>query len=164
MMSSPAYNGTLEFDEGVGKTALLAHLACCLRKVNAHEVRISPNSVSFRGGVFRGVSNWNILSPFGCGDLAVDDISHEVRYQLSFRQLILVVSTLLGLGAFSAWSDISHNPLMLVAFVVMWLWFVGGNLAIGIPRFERFLRDAIDTLPIENGVASGPREIGNPCQ
>jgi hypothetical protein len=29
-----------------------------------------------------------------------------------------------------------------------WLWLVGGNLTIGLPRFKSFLREAIDSTPV----------------
>jgi hypothetical protein len=52
-MPSLAYYGAFDFDEGVDKAALLAHLAHCLQKVNARDIRISRDSVSFRSGFFR---------------------------------------------------------------------------------------------------------------
>jgi len=157
LMSSPEYNGALDFDEGVDRASLLAHLDFCLRKINARDVQISSDSVSFRGGLFRGVNNWNLLIPFGRGKLVVDDVRHEVRYRLSFRQLMLAALTLLGLAACLAWSDFGHNPFTLVALAVGWLWLVGGNLAIGIPRFRRFLRDSIDALPAQSGSSNVER-------
>ena len=146
-MRSLTYTGTLEFDDGVDKTALIAHLADCLRKLDAHEIRISHTSVSFRGGMFRFVSNWNLLGPFGYGELIVNDATHEVRYHLSFRQLAWAATIILGcMSAFALYAS-GYNPgIPFLVFGFGWLWLVGGNLAIGIWRFRRFLRTAIDTF------------------
>jgi hypothetical protein len=62
------YKGQMYLDECVAETALLDHLASCLKKLDARDIRTSGNSISFRGGLFRGVSGWNILIPFGRGD------------------------------------------------------------------------------------------------
>jgi hypothetical protein len=61
-MLSLTCTGTFEFDDGVDKAALLAHLAEQLRKLDARSIRISGDAVSFSGGFFRGVNNWNIDS------------------------------------------------------------------------------------------------------
>jgi hypothetical protein len=157
-MPSLAYDGVFDFDEGVNKADLLAHLASRFQKVNAGDIQISRDSVSFRGGFFRGVGSWNVLIPFGRGELIVDDIIHEVHYRLSLRQLIFSASAMVGLRACSAWFDTDgHNPFTLFAFAGGWVGLVGGNLAIGIPRFQRFLREAIDALPVQIGVSNGPR-------
>ena len=44
---------------------------------------VRNNRVTFRGGVFRFVTNWNILVNFGFGDLAVDSDAREIHYRLS---------------------------------------------------------------------------------
>jgi hypothetical protein len=80
VMLSLICTGTFEFDDGVDKAALLAHLAEQLRKLDARAIRISRDAVSFRGGFFRGVNNWNILIPFGHGELIVDNAKPEVYY------------------------------------------------------------------------------------
>jgi hypothetical protein len=144
---SLTYTGTLEFDTGVDITALIAHLADYLRKLDARNIRTSYTSVSFRGGLFRTVSSGNILIPFGYGELIVDETAHEVGYGLCFRQLICVVTTLLGLGYVAEWPVTRFEPVVPLVLGISWLSLVGGNLMIGIPRFQRFLRSAIDSLP-----------------
>ena len=145
---SLTYTGTLEFDAGVDTTALIVHLADYLRKLEARDIRISQASVSFRGGLFRAVSNWNILIPFGYGKLIVDETAHQVRYGLSFRQLICVVTTMLALACLIEWSVATFDSVVPLVLGIGWLWLVGGNLMLGIPRFRRFLRGAIDSLPV----------------
>jgi hypothetical protein len=71
-MFSLTRTGSLAFDAGINPTALPPHLAECPRSVHASTVVIRGNSVAFTGGMFRLGSNWNVLVPFGSGDLAVD--------------------------------------------------------------------------------------------
>src|SRR5580693_8994219 len=88
------YTRTLNFGDEVNAAALPTYLADCLRGVEARGVVIEANRVLFRGGVFRLVGNWNVLCPFGFGDLAVDANLRQIRYRLSFRQLMLVATAL----------------------------------------------------------------------
>ena len=62
----------MPLDQGVDSDSLRAHLARCLRSVDASKVDIIGNRVTFTAGIFRLVSNWNILVGFGSGDLTVD--------------------------------------------------------------------------------------------
>jgi hypothetical protein len=43
----------------------------------------------------------------------------------------------------------NRAPFVPFAFAFGWLILVGGNLMIGVPRFQKFLREAIDTAPVE---------------
>jgi len=70
-------------DQGVDSDSLPAHLARCLRSVDASKVDIIGNRVTFTAGIFRLVSNWNILVGFGSGDLTVDSAACKVRYTLN---------------------------------------------------------------------------------
>jgi hypothetical protein len=69
-----------------------------------------------------------------------------VRYRLSFRQLIVASNVLMGVMAGMVWLD-TRSPIILLLVPVGWLWLVGGNLAIGIPRFRRFLWNSIESVP-----------------
>ncbi len=138
--------GSFDFDTGVEKTALLSHLAECLRKVDARGVHIIEGRVSFRGGLFRGVSNWNVLAAFGSGELIVDEVLHAVRYRLSVGQIVALVTLIVAAMAASIWSDTRRVGWSTLFPALAWLWLVGGNLAVGLPRFKSFLRNAIDSL------------------
>jgi hypothetical protein len=89
--------------------------------------------------------------PFGSGDLAVDSIACEVRYTLNCWQLIVVTTVMIVFGAvilLASVSDSGGKTLWLLPVMpFMWLWLVGGNLAIGIPRFKRFIARAVATAP-----------------
>jgi hypothetical protein len=139
--------GALDFDEGVERRALLVHLAGSLRKIDARAVTISDESVTFRGGLFRLVSSWNILMPFGSGELVVDAKKHAVRYRLFIHQFVLVV-TAMTMMAFAFASPIRIIPGGLIFLTLTWLWLIGVNLLIGLPRFKRFLREAVDSRPV----------------
>lgn len=144
-MLSLTRTGSLSFDSGINPTALPPHLAECLRSVHASTVAIRGNCVAFTGGMFRLVSNWNVLVPFGSGDLAVDADFRQVRYRVNIRQLVLIGTAMLGVGG--AFILMSHVWLPLLFLPLMWLWLVGGNVALGIFRFERFVARAIATAP-----------------
>jgi hypothetical protein len=83
------HTGDVPFDDGVDLTVLPTHLAKCLRDVRAHAIEIEGSHIAFAGGMFRLVSNWNVLVPFGYGDLTVDPITRQVHYRLSSRQLVI---------------------------------------------------------------------------
>jgi hypothetical protein len=153
-MFSLVRTGTLSLGSDTDAAALPTHLAECLRSVDARKVEIQGNRIAFRGGMFRLVSNWNVLGPFESGELTIDPSGKQIRYSLNVRQLVVVgtgavvVMTLFILKS-SVW-----QPLLLVP--LMWLWIVGGNLAIGMARFENFVRHAVSNGPLlDNGLTVG---------
>ena|SRR5579864_9143373 len=150
-MLSPVRTGTLAFDRAVDSALLPAHLARCLRSVNASTVEIIGNRVTFTAGIFRLVSNWNVLVPFGSGDLTVDADACKVRYTLNCSQLVVVATLMIVFGAailLASVSDSGGKTLWLLPVMpFMWLWLVGGNLAIGIPRFKSLVTRAVATAP-----------------
>lgn len=148
IMLSLVLTGAFEFDAGVDKAALLTHLADCLRELKARDVHVSGDSVFFRGGLFRFVSGSNILIPFGFGELKVDERKNEVRYGLSIRQLVLVVALMCGIVGGSALVDTPYDPKLLLFSGFGFVWLVGGNVMLSLPRFKVFLRNAIDTSPV----------------
>ena len=150
-MFSPIRTGAVRFDLGVDSALLPVHLAGCLRGVDASSIEILGNHVVFTAGMFRLVGNWNVLVPFGSGDLTVDSIACEVRYTLNCWQLVVVATVMIVFGAvilLASVSDSGGKTLWLLPVIpFMWLWLVGGNLAIGIPRFKSFVTRAVATAP-----------------
>jgi hypothetical protein len=150
-MFSFTHTGAASFNPEVDLPALPLHLADCLRSVHARSVETEGNRVAFTGGLFRLVSNWNVLVPFGFGDLTVHIDAREVRYRLSFRQLVFAGTALVGLiaafavSAFLASGSSSWQPLLFIP--LLWIWLVVVNLTIAIPRFKDFVRRAIETAP-----------------
>jgi hypothetical protein len=141
--------GAVDFDREIDPSQLPAHLASCLRSVDADAVEVRDNRVTFRGGIFRFVTNWNVLVAFGFGDLTVDSESRKVRYCLSYRQLVLftvimagvAAATILILGSRQGMSQfmLTLLPLGCVAVFI--------NLALRIYDFKRFLRRSIASAP-----------------
>jgi len=43
-----------------------------------------------------------------------------------------------------------HSLAGLLAAPIWWIWLVGGNVLIGLPRFEKFVSSAIETAPRTN--------------
>jgi hypothetical protein len=140
------YTSTVNFEGDIDSALLPAHLADCLRRVDGRYVTVEQNRVSFTSGLFRLVSNWNVLVPFGFGDLMVDAAARRIRYRLSYRQLMIFATVMAGVMAVFI-SFVSRTWAGLVFIPFMYIWLVGANLAIGIPRFDGFLRRAIETAP-----------------
>jgi hypothetical protein len=139
------YTKTVPFDSSVDLAMLPAHLADRLRQINARTVEADQNRVSFTGGLFgSGGNRWDVLIPFGFGDLTVDSNTRELRYSLSFRQLVVVATIMVGiLVGFTCYAF--HSSAGLISAPIWWIWLVGLNLFIGLPRFKKFVHSAIET-------------------
>jgi hypothetical protein len=148
------YTGTIHVGEDLQSSALMPHLAECLRRARARDVTVDGNRIAFKGGLFRPVSNWNVLVPFGTGELEFLPTTREVRYRLSLAQLIVAATVTIGFLAVLMFclpqSEGSGSPpagFVPVALALLWVFLVGGNLLIGIERFRSFLRQSISTTP-----------------
>jgi hypothetical protein len=66
------YTKTIKLDSGLDMTAFPTHLRDQLRRIKARTAEVHQNCVSFTGGPlgFEG-NRWDILVPFGFGDLTV---------------------------------------------------------------------------------------------
>ena len=138
--------GTLSFDAEVDSAALPAYLADALRDADASTVEVRGNCVTFTRRMFRFVSNWNVLVPFESGDMTVDAVARQICYRVSIRQFVLLGTVVIGaitgfVLTFRSWQFLFVMPLM-------WLWTVGGNVAIEIYRFERFVGHAMASARI----------------
>jgi hypothetical protein len=144
--------GSVNFDPGVDPSSLPSYLADCLNNVDARAVEVRGNRVTFEGGMFRFVMNWNVLVPFGFGDLTVNPETHEVRYCLSYRQF--VISSIIPLGIAAAFvffrTGFRGMSRSIIFFPVLWLFVTFANLAIGISRFEGFLESCVAAAPRES--------------
>jgi hypothetical protein len=150
------HTGDVPFDDGVDLTVLPTHLATCLRDVKACAIEIEGSHIAFTGGLLRVVSNWNVLVPFGYGDLTVDAIKRRIHYRLSSRQLVIVatvVSVVIAAFVIFGMTASRGGPWQpILAIPLIWIWIVGGNLTMGVWRFQRFLRSAVSTAPRQTGV------------
>ena len=144
-MFSFVRTGTVCFDAEIDPAALPIHLADCLRRAQATTIVVQGNRVAFTRRILRLVSNWNVLVPFESGDLTVDAHARQVRYRVSFRQLVLFGTAAVGLMTAVVVISSVWQPLLVIP--LMWLWLVGGNLIVGIVRFEAFVGRAITSAP-----------------
>jgi hypothetical protein len=145
-MDPLTYTGAVEFDDGVDRARLLAHLAGALREKNARDIRVLDRCISFRGGIFRWVSKQNVLNAFHRGELSVDDARHDVRYALSIRQLVSSWTSFLVFIAsvlIAKSGPVGAIVSMLVAFPSILV----VSVAIDLSRFRSFLRKAVDSIP-----------------
>jgi hypothetical protein len=143
-MPSFVITGAVEFDRLVDSSSLPAHLSACLKDMDANAVRVSGKRITFEGGIFRLVTNWNVLVPFGFGDLVVDDQRREIRYCLTYKQL--AISGMVGCGIAEIGLAILRPQQMFWAMPslpVLCVALSSINLAIGVSRFQGFLRHAI---------------------
>ena len=114
---------------------LLTASADELRKVKGRDVRVEGDRVLFRGGMFRLVSNWNILTQIDHGYIEVKSAGGAVvvSYYISFKFLVIAGTVLVLIFVGEA-----SPPVGLAVFV--WLWLIGMNLLIVMVRFPRFVR------------------------
>jgi hypothetical protein len=150
------YERTMKYDARLDTVGLVAHIASRLRGVEARDVRVIGNRVLFKGGIFRWVSNTNVLVPFGHGEIEVDKQNHAIHYRLSYRQLLITTTAITG-GIAVVFLSFAlalsvFDPKMLLVVLLMWVWTVGGNLLIGLPRFKVFVRKAVETAPVGSSV------------
>src|SRR2546426_1750981 len=144
------YARTVNFDSAVDLAMLPTHLADRLRQINARTVEVDQNRVSFSGGLFgSGGNRWDVLIPFGFGDLTVDSNTRQLRYRLSFRQLVVVSTIMVGILA-GVGRYVFHSSAGLISALIWWVWLVGLNLFIGLPRFKKFINSALETAPRTN--------------
>jgi hypothetical protein len=144
-MLSLMREGTVPFGADVDTSKLSAYLASVLQNAHARDLKVRAGSVEFKAGLFRLVTSWNVLNQFGTGILTIDPQIRQVKYQLRFRQLVVVVTVQVGIMSLVILRTVGWRLLAMIP--IMWLWLVGGNLFIGIARFERFLSSALADAP-----------------
>jgi hypothetical protein len=117
-----------------------------LQQVRARDITIDGQRISFIGGVFRFVWNWNILEPIGYGhiDLNETDDSFVVSYYVSFRQLFVIASALVLIFGLDLFRN-DHMPVgAKLGFIVFaWFFLVGGNWLIAMVRFPSFVNSML---------------------
>ena len=117
-----------------------------LAAVSARDVSVNDHRISFTGGMFRFVWNWNILIQVGYGhvDLRETDDSFVVSYYASFRQMLVIVSLLvLFLGLSLLMRD--HMPLAgtLGIMALAWLFLFGLNWTVAMVQFPSFVNSML---------------------
>lgn len=140
--------GTVNFDPDVDLSLLPGHLAACLRNAHANSVYVRDDRIAFRAGMFRLVTNLNVLVPFGFGDLSINSKTCVVRYCLSYRQF--VVASIVAFGIMTIFLlSLSHRVMSkwMLFFPVLWFFATVSKLMIGISRFQGFISRAVVSAP-----------------
>ena len=144
--------GTVHFDPALDPSVLPRHLANCLNDISANDVEIRGSRVSFRGGLFRFVTNLNVLVPFGSGDLTVKPETHEICYCLRFRQFVLCLTvSFIFASSILIFGRFRHMSNWVYLFTVLWIILPAVNISVGISRLENFLRSCVDAATRTSG-------------
>lgn len=111
----------------------------------AGDIQRLGNRVSFKGGLARVVSSWNILVPIGSGEVNVRASEEGViaDYTLHFTQILGVVTTLVAGMVLLVLLMARDWPTALAIGVSAWLWLYGANVLLTSFRFPRWLRRAL---------------------
>lgn len=123
-------------DEAIGR------LERALTQVDARALRREGCALQFRGGMFRRVSNWNVLVPISSGVVrfspCADGVS--VSYRVTFGQMLVGVTLMAALfGAFTATAPETTVGRWLGVSAFAWSWLFGGNFALTAWRWPAFL-------------------------
>jgi len=117
-----------------------------LTAVSAQNISVNDRKISFTGGMFRFVWNWNVLIQIGYGYVILreTDDAFVICYYASFRQMFVILSLLVsffGLNLFMR----DHFPLAetLGAMAFVWLFLFGVNLAIAMVQFPSFVKSML---------------------
>lgn len=146
-MFPTSIEGTLDLPERSPAEAseLLRRIERALVQAKANDLVRSNDRISFRGGVFRAVSSWNVLGPVGSGVIEVVQGSPStIRYDFSCMELLIIVTLMavvLGL------SMIHGSPSSMISYVLpilAWLWLFGMNYIVASVRLPNFVKRAID--------------------
>ena len=103
-----------------------------------------PQSITFKAGVLRFASGWNILWPIGSGDIALAALPGgiEVSYRLRLTELFVVtiLVVMLLLGQISVIQDIPVTLELIAGLAVLWFVLFGGNYLIAPLRLSGALK------------------------
>lgn len=61
-----------KFDNAIDDSILAKEIVKNLEKVRARNIEIIGNRITFTGGLFRFVTNWNFLVPITRGEIRID--------------------------------------------------------------------------------------------
>jgi len=109
----------------------------------ACNIRKTESLVTFRGGMFRLVMNWNIFVPITRGIIEVlPGTPGVVRYYFSCTEMLITVSVMVAIFAFCLLQP-GLSTLGVVLPIVAWLWLFGMNYATAAFRLPGFVREAL---------------------
>lgn len=113
-----------------------------LRGAKATDIEREGDTVTFRAGIFRWVSNWNPLVPIGWGRVELSRAEGVLRYDFSCRQLLVLISVWAVVGAAGCalagfWTG---SPLVAP---IMGVWLFGMNYLMASWRLSKVLREKL---------------------
>src|SRR6267154_1863974 len=115
-----------------------ARLISALNRVRAFSVICDGNTITFRGGIFRLVSNWNILVPVNRGVITVSSGSRGVvRYNFSCIEMLVFIALWVVLAVSLIPSD-KPTFFRFGAPPLLGLWLFGANYLVAAYRLPAF--------------------------
>lgn len=135
------YTGTIRPDMRRGRLPTLDEVLEELEDARATIVECQPHRIRFRGGIYRAVTNWNVLYPFSDGVLTFDPDNYRIHFELSLIQFHVanLVVALMMLG-FIAYPTMYIPTFIVVGLCVVYALNVAFVYLIGMPRFVRFVQ------------------------
>jgi len=137
-----------------------ARLEVLLRQASATHITRHGRVLTFRGGLFRFVLNWNILVPVGSGSFEIEDRGTGIwlHYRGSTVQMLVVVTVTVAFMALSiAHSSAQNGTDVAVAVAIfMWCFLFGANYLLASGRFPRWLKRGL-----EYKASVGTRKMSN---
>jgi hypothetical protein len=118
-----------------------------LIKLKAKNIKTTDNSISFKGGLFRFVTNWNLLVPITRGKIRIQRKHNlAIVFDIKFTEMLVIVTLMVSL--FFGPILLSEPRLnifeALSSLFFVWLWLFGGNVVIIMIRFPSFIRKTIN--------------------
>ena len=127
---------------------VLSHLAQALTDVKGSP-QVQGGRVSFTGGVFRAVSNWNVLYPITEGFIEVqpEQDFYVISYELNFKQILVMASVIAGV-LFLMSAVVGQAPVVAVFFLCSFVWLAifGMNYVRAMATFPGFITRALKSL------------------
>jgi hypothetical protein len=145
-MLPASWSGHVALAPAVGgePEVVLDRLVAALLEQKAKGLQRKAGSVTFTGGVLRLVWSWNILVPISEGRVEAvrGPRGVELHYRIAFTEVVVIGTFFVGLAA--CFMNFGPGPddwvVRFIVPVVMWLFVVGGNVALALVEFPTFLR------------------------
>jgi hypothetical protein len=121
----------------------VSQIATAASEERATSIAKTDSVVSFRGGVFRLVGNWNVFTQITHGTVEV--IAGEpgvVRYRFTCTELLVITTVFAVIAGIAALHD-GFSPLGIAAPIAVWGWSFGMNYLIACVRLPDFIRNAM---------------------
>jgi hypothetical protein len=138
-------DGEIELKSSAPESDILSGLRRALAAQKANNISTDGRRIAFEAGVFRLVSNWNVLVPVGSGTIEiVPGPPRRVRYAFSCRQMAAFTTAMAGVMSCLAAREGGAAGAVLI-FAGAWAWLFGMNYIIAAFRLPGFVRDAVES-------------------